>query len=247
MANKGTNIIILTSARSGSTLLFTLLSSHSQLNCEWEIFNYRELKKLYPSGLVYLIRRFPMLYIAYRMYKSKKVKPFYGFKIFNDQLKDIPRVIQQLQQKNFKLICLKRNNKIKQAMSLVIAMERDKWMVENETDYTNEVIQLSPEKVLKRLINYRKQDEQIRAMAAPFNPIWVDYEAELLSMDNRANFSDRICRELGFAPEFLSSKVLPTDKRPDYERIKNLNEILDFIASKGYPDEVLCYKQYEKI
>ncbi len=245
MANQGTNIIILTTARSGSTLLYTLLSSHSQLNCEWEIFNYRELKKDYSLWLVRLIKRFPMLYIAYRMRNSKKVKPFYGFKIFINQLNDIPRVIKQLQQKNFKLICLKRNNKIKQAISLVIAMERDKWLVENEKEYTNEVMQLSPEKVLKYLLLYRQQENQIRNMALPFNPIWVDYEEELLNNGNHATFSSRICRELGFATESLSSNILPTDKRPDNERILNLNEILDFIASKGYPGEVLVYRQFE--
>lgn len=246
MVNQGTNIKILTSARSGSTLLHTLLSSHSQLHCEWEIFNYRELKKQYPLWFVKVIRRLPMFHIAYRMRKFKKVKPFYGFKIFTNQLRDIPHVIQQLQHKNFKLICFKRNNKIKQAISFVIAIERDKWMVNNEKDYTNEVIQLSPEKVLKYLIRYIEMDEQIRTMAAPFNPIWVDYEAELLNNENRAAFSSRICRELGFAPESLSSNVLTTDKRPDDERIKNLNEILDFIANQGYPDEVLYYNQFEK-
>lgn len=148
MVNKGSNIIILTSARSGSTLLYTLLGSHSQLHCESELFNYRELKKQYPGLVVKLIKLFPTLYIAYRMQQCKKIKPFYGFKIFNNQLEDIPRVIQTLHQKNFKLICLKRNNKIKQSMSYVIAIERDKWMVDNEKEYTNEVIRLSPKKYL---------------------------------------------------------------------------------------------------
>lgn len=246
MAKQGTNIVILTNARSGSTLLFTLLSSHSQLNCEWEIFNYHELKKTYPLWLVRLIKRLPLLYVAYRMNKSLKFKPFYGFKIFINQLDNIPRFIKHLQQKKFKLICLRRNNKIKQAISFVIAIERNKWMVNNENDYTNTVIQLSPEKVLKYLIHYRQQDNQIQNIAAQFNPIWVDYEKELLNKDNRDAFSNRICRELGFATESLSSNILPTDKRPDYERIGNLNEILDYIAAKGYPDEVLTYRQFEK-
>lgn len=246
MSKNKTHVLVLATARSGSSLLYTMLGSHSSLHCEAELFNPRELNKVFPTWWTAIIRQFPLFYVQYRMHRNKQNKPNYGFKLFPNQLKHIPSLIKQLQKRQFKVVCLRRNNIIKQAISLAIAVERDKWVVKSNNEYTNETITLKPEMVIQYIEFYKAQVKDIQEFSAICNPIWVDYETDLMLAENHPAFSKRICKALGYNEELLHSDVLPTDIRSDNERIANLNEILSYIEEVGYINEVQIYKTYNQ-
>lgn len=246
MSKNETHVLILATARSGSSLLFTMLGSHSNLHCEAELFNTRELNEIFPTWWTAIIRQFPLLYVQYRMHRNKQFKPCYGFKLFPGQLKNISALINQLQKRHFKVVCLRRNNIIKQAISLAIALEQDKWVIKSKNEYTNKTFTLKPEQVVEYLQFYKAQVKDLQEFAAKCNPIWVDYEADLMHAKNHPAFSKRICNELGYKEELLHSDVLPTDYRSDNERITNLNEILNYLEQHGYINEVQLYKRYNQ-
>jgi hypothetical protein len=100
--------------------------------------------------------------------------------------------------------------------------------------------------VIQYIEFYKAQVKDIQEFSAICNPIWVDYETDLMLAENHPAFSKRICKALGYNEELLHSDVLPTDIRSDNERIANLNDILSYIEELGYINEVQIYKTYNQ-
>lgn len=237
------NIIILTTPRSGSNLLCTLLDSHPQLKCAGEIFNQRELKKIYPSWFVKAIYRFPMLFIAYKSWRHAKQKPFFGFKVFPFHIYKMSPILKPLEKKGYRFIRLIRNDSLKKAISFTIAQNNDKWVVHSEAEYNQNTTHLDPNQVMNYLNYLKEQEAEIDKLLQNIPCILVDYEADLKNPNHRTIWSKHICQQLGLPEHSLTSNMLPTDKRPDHQRIDNLPEIFEFLSQHGFQQEVNYYIQ----
>ena len=237
------NFIILSTPRSGSNLLCSLLNSHPQVTCHGEIFNQRDLKKVYPNWLVACINRFAVIFILYKKWRHSKFKPYYGFKVFTDQLVEIQPIVTPLEQRGFRIIRLYRNDFLKKAISLIIAVNTNKWSVNSENEYSQEVHRIDPEKVMKCIKYYKKQEEIIDDILKDKPYIFVDYEADLNPVNQRERWSNHICEQLNISKCLLTSNMLPTDKRSDNQRIENFQEVFDYLIQQGFQDEVDYYNQ----
>ncbi|MEM1324448.1 MAG: hypothetical protein AAGI23_00760 [Bacteroidota bacterium] len=111
--------VIFTSGRSGSTLLVDLLNSHPQLQCDDELLKRRVA---FPKSLI-------------RTFEQQSQQPIYGFKLLSYQLMNVQTGIHDkrafldhlTQQEQYQLIHLARQNKAKQALSIIYAFYRGQW------------------------------------------------------------------------------------------------------------------------
>ena len=118
LGNHGYNkFVIITSPRTGSNLLVSLLSSHKNINCYGEVFNHitnKNCKELWESTFK---RKMPFI-------KSVGFKIFYEHPLSSED-KEVWNFIAK--DKNIKIIHLVRDNVIRSQLSLLIAYRTNIW------------------------------------------------------------------------------------------------------------------------
>ena len=241
-------ILIITTARSGSNYLYTLLSSHSRIFCEGEIFNHTALKNKHHTILIKLIQQFPITYIKHRISVCKKKnKPIYGFKLFPFQLEcDIKPFLTQLQQQGFKLIYLTRRNKISQIISYMVASQKSQWVVQSSNEYSDEKINLNLDSLSKVVAYYQKTWQALNQLKETFHGLELVYEDDLASPEMIEQLGIKLAHFLSVPIEPLKSKLIKTDRRSDAARISNLNEFIDQLRNMGLHDEVNYYLRVQE-
>ncbi|MGI9192511.1 MAG: sulfotransferase domain-containing protein [Chitinophagaceae bacterium] len=242
------NIVIVTTARSGSNYLYTLLSSHTEIFCEGEIFNKTHLKKKHHPLKVYLIEQFPFWYLRHRIKVSEtKKKPIYGFKLFPAQLKhDLDSVLPQLIQRNFKIIYLVRLNKISQIISYLVADQQAEWVVHAKQPKTDTPITLNTNKVVRIVAYYQKVWQMQESAMKKYKGLELVYEHDLASPEMIVSLSQKVSDYLSIPNELLRSKMMKTDTRSDAERIVNLPDVLRELRRFGLNNEVDYYLKAQK-
>lgn len=164
--------VIFTSGRSGSTLLVDLINSNPAIQCDGELLK-RRVAFPYP-----LVRRFE---------KSSK-KEIYGFKLLSYQLLNVQTGIKHKQslldtlvyEQNYKLIYLDRENKAKQALSIIYGFYRGKWHNEaGKSEGNTPPFELDPTVFLKFLTELDVLERFEKSIIATYPHLYLSYEKDL--------------------------------------------------------------------
>lgn len=128
------SFVVLSSARSGSTLLTQLLNTHEGIVCREELLNREVLEGL---QLKRADRRTIMNYIlAMLLPRTNPCLPYTGFKLFNEQLRycnlQLQEVLRDLHSPP--VIVLYRENLLETYVSLQIAFQNKKWYSERRVN-----------------------------------------------------------------------------------------------------------------
>lgn len=244
--NRPRNIIVVSGPRSGSTLLVNLLNTHSHYNFEGELFNPTYFKSPIKRLLKPLIMRFPEKYVAFRaLLLPGSFRKGIGFKVFNYQVNDLRQFVRRFHRKGYQVILLERKNILKKAFSQYIATEKNIWVVRSEEQQIKSVFTIDPLD-LTRIIDSIRLDIHTQHWAVKgLNPIYIEYENELISPEKQAAFSLRICNELNINQEVLSTGTIVSDKRNDADRISNFYELIEYLKANGYENEVNEYMDWQ--
>ena len=127
LGSRSRHFVILSAARSGSTLLVDLLNNHPEVVCSLELLNKEEIHNRQLEGAS---KRTLLKYIKVAMFQwYGYVKGMSGFKIFSDQLRvtnlRLRDVLTTLNEP--KLVILYRRNVLETYVSLEIAKRNNKW------------------------------------------------------------------------------------------------------------------------
>lgn len=232
MSNYPTKAILLCHARTGSTLMGSLLASHPQIHWDGEyikrIRKWSGIKKLFKL----LIRRWPWMYFYFRASKVKK--DIYSCKMFPHYVINLPAVIHQLSQQNWLIIHLCRRDVFKNALS---------WLVAKNTGYFRNAINekpisrlvLEPETLLLKIqeIIEINQLERLSLLAVPHLTFY--YEDDLAAPDRWPETAGRVFDALGLDHAPVQSRVTKTWGSPYSEIIENYSELIEIIRhSKFY-------------
>ena len=127
------SFVIVSSARSGSTLLVQLLNNNKGIVCESELLN-RELLEYYQ--LKGADERTLTNYILSMLLPLKLWLPFKGFKLFNEQLEYCNLPLQQVLDSLHSppVIVLYRQNLLETYVSLQIAFQTNLWYSEDDVN-----------------------------------------------------------------------------------------------------------------
>lgn len=244
---ESTKFIILTLGRTGSNYLCSLYRKHPQIQMDGELFNERELAKKFNPVMVWLIRTWPFLYLRYRNNKAlSKKKSVYGFKLLLPQWPyNFNQDIAKLVTKGYKPIYLFRRNMIAQLISIAIANQEKRWVVNSVNEYSEKKTIIDFDLAKEKLALLTLNLTQLKAVSEAYPGLVLYYEDHLANANQLETLGPLVNSYLGIESHPLVSGMLKTDVRSDRERIANLNEFLSMLNDLGYEKEVAYYLAQE--
>lgn len=232
--DKYQKFIVLTRARSSSNFLISLLQSHPRIRAFGEIFPRRK-KQIYwgypkyprSSNILKMREEEPIKFldqVVFRKYPPPVSAV--GFKLFYDhaQAGEEKQIWEYLyQDKDLKIIHLKRENLLKVCLSYHIAKITNQWIVNNENyQKNNVVVKLDYDECLKLFEETKKSSEEYDSFFNEHQKIEVIYENLL---HNSMQETKRIQQFLGVKLERLYSLTLKQNRGALPERISNYYEL----------------------
>ncbi|MGB3509298.1 MAG: sulfotransferase [Microcoleaceae cyanobacterium] len=233
--DKYQKFLVLTRARTGSNFLMSLLQSHPQIRAFEEIFT-RQKRKInwgyakYPrsSEVLKMREEEPRKFIDEVVFR--KFPPSVsavGFKLFYYQAQSSERqqIWQYLHQdKNFKIIHLKRENLLKICLSYYLAKITKKWIVKNEKNYLNNnvTVKLDYNDCLKLFTETKKWEDEYDNFFKEHQKIELIYEN---LVQDTIQETRRVQEFLGVKPQKLYSLTLKQNQGTLPERISNYYEL----------------------
>ena len=232
--DKYQKFIVLTRARTGSNFLMSLLQSHPSIRAFEEIFSRKETK------IHWGYAKYPRSSEVLKMRKEKPVKfidevvfrkfppsvSAVGFKLFYYQAQSAERqeIWQYLEEdKEIKIIHLKRDNLLKVCLSHYLAKTTNQWTLKDEKyrqDYV--AVQLDYDDCLKLFEETKKWEEEYDGFFNEHQKVEVTYEK---LVQNTMEETKPIQQFLGVKPQKLSSLTLKQNRGALPERISNYYEL----------------------
>ena len=179
-SRKTNKFVILGQSRTGSSLFVDLLNSHPKIACEREIFDKR--RHLFDKKVW-----FPYFFL--RGMALREGNRFFGFKVHLYQLTQHQKVdpnyfLSKLEYRGYKIIYLRRNNFLNQALSGVIVQKRFSYHLLKNEIYKAEKIEVSIEELENKM--QRRVQNQKKELACLSGRIYheVIYERDLENSEN---------------------------------------------------------------
>lgn len=203
-----TKFVILNAPRTGSNMLCTLLNSHPEILCHHEIFNphvvgyARHLQDTsFSIGTMEERNCDPVEFLG-RVWNARIGHQCVGFKLCWRQHETIFREV--LKEVELKKIVLKRRNRIRSFVSLLLARSTGEWVVYNQSDPLKEHPKVTVEPAaLRETLAYNDEyyaeiEETLRSSNQSY--LTLHYE-DLFTDDERL----RLLRFLGVSRPHLSA------------------------------------------
>lgn len=227
--NRPRKFLIIGRARSGTTLLTKMLNAHSQIHCDLEVLKSRVMM--------------PHLFLNNLAAKSRA--QVYGAKFLSYQMVQIYRMrdprpfLRALAADGFTLIHLHRGS-FEQTLSLAVAQKRAHFHSDTGTQAPSGRIRLDPDNFSARIAWAEALLAYERAALAEIDHLEICYERDLATPESQIATVERLCGQLGVAPEKFEiplKKILPSDP----ERIlENYDEIRARLIADGHGPLLPC-------
>ncbi|WP_158505844.1 sulfotransferase domain-containing protein [Geminocystis sp. NIES-3708] len=218
--------IIFAQGRTGSTLLYELLNSHPQVFCDKEIFWDN-----FPKFI------FPKLYAQGLAIKSKH--QVYGFHVKIHQLTMIQKLnakkfLTELSSQGWKIIFLTRNNLLKQAISRIIARQRNQWFDRKENPLSQLNFVINCDDLLEKIKEQETLQYQEKKIIQDLSHLPIFYERDLIKKEKHQYTLNRIFDFLDIPSMSVNSTLVKTT--PEYlsSFISNYQEIKNIINQTRY-------------
>ena len=214
------SFVILSSGRSGSTLLIQLLNCHPKITCKGELLNRNNLQthNLRAASSCTLIN-----YILASLIPSRMFLPYTGFKLFNEQLEFCNLHLKDLLTALFypRVVILYRESMLETYVSLEIAFKTDVWY--SEGSGTGERIEIDWQKFVDYAMTEKVRWKRSMAEISMYSEVlFVSYE-EL--MGNRENTMNRVFQFLNLDMCHVEAASKKQNPLPIREKIINYEHI----------------------
>jgi hypothetical protein len=220
-------IVIYGQGRTGSTLLESLLASTGYFAKHGEL--------LAPK---FRVIKYPMKFIR-GLAKSKNTRGFIfhlkSYHLTKKRKKTIEpsHFLEELQKDGWFIIYLRRENKVKHALSSIIAHQRGSFhKVDDKIEELNVHVDCEN---LRRRINKRIKIDRIDVESLKnisFHE--VVYDLDLEHEHNHQSTIDNILKKIHLEPKMASSKQRKIYRAPLHEIIKNYDEFIDCVQNNGW-------------
>lgn len=243
--------VILTTQRTGSTLLVRSLDQHKDILLSGEIFligdgihhsenqfPFITLKSL-PKRVNYALN-FPLLALKYKSF----IKEYYreaeeaglkaaGFKLMLSQLKFLPGVIDFLKKEKIKPLVLTREDVTAQAFSALLAKTTGKYhRAKDDKSGQGQKIRLNPDVVLLKIKQAQQSMEELNYLSRKFNnSLLIDYG----DFNNWDNIIKRICNYLDVNYAEVEQALDKMNTAKHYpQTIANYDQLKECLQKEGY-------------
>lgn len=216
--------VIFAQDRTGSTLLVDLLNS-PQICCDGEILKERR-------------RFFLRSFLAAKSVRLRRIE-IYGFSVKIKQLKDTQKVndirsfLIDLHEKGWKIIYLKRENFLRQAVSRLVADHRGyrRYLSDPPEQL---VIRIDCQELLRRIkkIEFLRREEEKALSGLPY--LELVYEDHLLKPECHQPTLDRIFEYFGIASVPVKTDLVKITPEKFVDFIENYDEFMKIVKDAGY-------------
>lgn len=232
--------VIFCSARSGSTLLMSLLGSHPEVTA-----NYELLSEPRPWAIRYLEGKAVEAWLRGR-------KKAWGFKVTFEQLRWGERsfgpgreLLEQLHDRGYTVVFLDRRSILSQALSHM-QIERLKGErgrdgaghFQRDDDFAFTPYEVDPVEVVARLHWHETYRNWARSVVETLPHLELVYEDDLERPDRQQATADRLFEALGLSSAPVDSPLVRVTPPAPRDRVKNLDE-LDAVLSRTRFRELL--------
>ena len=232
MGVMSTRFIVLCHARTGCTLLGSLLAAHSQI--AWAGGYFKPLKRQSSRSmrgrLIYNVAwQHPHLYLAWRALRGRR--PAFGCKLTPHYVADIERTVQLLQRDGWCIIYLWRRDVFHGALSDCVAATMHHWVTTDAAAPTAPTLHIEPTAFLTNLRSRVRLGEFEQHCMADMPHIEIIYEDNLADQNCWPATTDRVFAELGLPPVLVQPTVRQTWDRPYQEIVNNYTELVEAVRS----------------
>lgn len=225
--------VIFAHYRTGSTLLMSLMNSHAQIHCERELLlDFVRLKRQKVL--------FPHLFIKGSMPRSGSVAC--GFVLRLDQLERVlPRFhkgpesfLSRLVSDGWKIIHLKREDHLRQALSNVTALARGQFHNGVGVAREKSTVHIDPQALIRTIGWMRNVSRKEHELMEKLAHVTVVYEHDLLDSGRHQAVAERIFDYLGLESQPVTARYRRMSSDNLLEGIVNSAEIREVIRNAGY-------------
>lgn len=219
-------LLILTTGRSGSELLVSLLNEHPDIVCKGELILgpdqiARPRPGLFVRGVAVTTMRDAM--------RSGKPAQVFGWKLPSNHMRwnvgrfpDPVLFIKESIGPDGLLLVLRRRNFLAQALSWQHA-QKTKYHF-TEVEHFNR-ISVDPEGLLSQTFDYEFEDRWLAETTKDLSKVEITYEDGLLAPESQQSTLDRITDALGFEPSPAWSHLKRITPAKPSDRIANIREV----------------------
>jgi len=220
--------LILTSGRSGSELLVTLLNSHPQITCDGELLLTR--------------RVWPERFMEGRAARARRGgKTAYGIKALPAHFLDVQHLEdpwgfpRHLADKGWKMIRLRRANRLHQAISSVRA-NQTQWHYRRGEAGAFQPIRMDPNQVVATMYVIEWTENQIDEMFKGLDYVDLYYENDLEDAASQAVTVTNISEVIGVPPAPTSTDLVRVNPRQTRDMVTNYDEIVAELRRNRFAD-----------
>ena len=222
------SFIILSSGRSGSTLLRILLNCHYSVNCWGELLNREKLEE---HGLKKASNEVLINYILARLLPFKLWLPYTGFKLFNEQVEYCQLSLKTLLSSLYSppVIILYRENLLETYVSLKIAEQNQIWY--SETVVNECSIEVDWEEFKEYCETERKRWQESLSELSGSQKLFVSFEDLIANQDETMN---KIFDFLKIKPFPVKASSKRQNPQMLEEKVSNYEEITALTKKENY-------------
>jgi len=216
--------VIFGRGRSGSTVLVSLLNSHSEIGCDGEILHNRVL--------------FPRLYID--ICATRRQSLTYGFKLLSYQVRDVQPIkkpklfLMNLYNSDYKIIYLKRRNLLYHALSNINARQNKFHHHVGERKAERKLMRVEIDEVLHWIKHSEVLDNYEYSLLEHVPHHSLTYEDNLISSSSHQATVDRICELLNLTSEPVETDLIKLMPSKLSDMIENYEELTKALRATKY-------------
>ena len=217
--------VIFAQGRTGSTLLTSLLDSHSTIRCEDELLE--------------LPRVAPVAFVENRARGARA--PWFGFHVKsyqlteNQRVRDLDAFLRGLDGRGWKIVHLYRENVFSQVVSTLYAKRSGRYHFRTtDGEARPGAVTLDAEKLIRKM-EFRASmlKAEFRALEG-LDHIRITYERDLIDERGRNAALDRVQDFLGVPRERLSTELRKSVNRPLSSIIANYDEVAAAVRATSF-------------
>lgn len=239
--------VILTTKRTGSTRLVSLLDSHPQIMCMEELLLSADCLKTSPLKYAYSSFRNKNLVskLRHKFFRERSNRKYLefvfsekeysacGFKVMGSQIRENLNMISILNEMSVKFILLKRKNLLKKLISHKIALTTGEWSRKKSDEYDRIKVKLDKSTLLNGLDNLVRADRNLEKLLTGCQVLTVFYEDTFGK--NQTKVLTEILSFLNIkGSAILKSNLMKQNSNQLIDLVENYKEIVEILEPTDY-------------
>ncbi len=219
-----TKFVILSSGRTGSTLLVNLMNNLDDVECQGELLKRRLWR--------------PRHFI--KMWEKQTLKKHFGFKILSYHIRNVQKInkekefLNNLTAQGYKVIYLERQNRLYQAFSLLYALSRDRWHQEKNKSIRKHKIIVDFNILDQWMRDLEELGRYEEELLEGIDYLHLVYENDLQNKKQHNRTLDKIANFLNIETQTAFSDFKKITPRKLDSFIENYDETIAYIREQPY-------------